>query len=172
MNRLGRAILLLSAGVGAAVGVGAGLHEGDAPPAPPHTAIVATVTDGDTIRVTDPDGDDLGRVRLALIDAPELARDDRPEECWAPQAAAVLAELAPVGATVTLRPDPEQPDRDRYGRLIRFVEHNGLDLGHQLLTAGSVRHFPVRLPTTDPEYREAERQARSTPTGLWAHCHA
>lgn len=171
MNRLARTILLLLAGVGGAAGVGAGLHE-DAPPSPPPTAIVAAITDGDTIRVTDQDGHDLGRVRLARIDAPELARDGRPEECWAPQAATALAELAPVGAKVTLRPDPDQPDRDHYGRLIRTVERNDRDLGQQLLTAGFVRRSPTRSPTIDPNYREAERRARSTPTGLWAHCHA
>ncbi|XVX18681.1 thermonuclease family protein [Actinomycetota bacterium] len=172
MNHLGWAILLLLTSVGGAVAVGSGLVQGAAPPSPTHTAIVAAVTDGDTIRANDPDGRALGRVRLARIDAPELARDGRPDECWAPEATTALAELAPVGTTVVLRPDPEQPDRDRYGRLLRIVERDGRDVGQELLAEGVVRHSPPHWTSPDRHYREAEQQARSTPTGLWAHCPA
>jgi len=86
----------------------------------PHSAavvgIVTAVSDGDTIRARDRDGQDLGRIRLLGIDDPELAHGESPERCWAARAKAGLAQLAPVGTTVQLRPDPTQVDRDRYGR--------------------------------------------------------
>ena len=168
MNRLGRAVLRALAGIGAAVGFGAGDHGEDRAPAG-HQAIVVAVTDGDTIRVHDPDGHDLGRVRLARIDAPELGRGGQPDQCWAPQARTALARLTPVGATVTLHPDPAQPDRDRYGRLLRHVEHDGQDVGRELLEEGSARHSPARSHRS-AEYAAAQDQARSNPSGLWGHC--
>ena len=168
MNHLGRAVLLALAGICAAVGFGAGDHGEDRGKSGHHVIVVAVI-DGDTIRVSEPDGRDLGRVRLTRIDAPELGRDGQPDQCWAPQARTALARLTPVGATVTLHPDPAQPDRDRYGRLLRHVEHDGQDVGRELLEEGSARHSPARSHRS-AEYAAAQDQARSNPSGLWGHC--
>lgn len=168
MNHLGRSVLLALAGIGAAVGFEAGDHGEDRGTSGHHVIVVAVI-DGDTIRVSEPDGRDLDRVRLARIDAPELGRDGQPDQCWAPQARTALARLTPVGATVTLHPDPAQPDRDRFGRLLRHVEHDGQDVGRELLEEGSVRHSPARSHRT-AKYAAAEARARSTPSGMWGHC--
>jgi hypothetical protein len=83
---------------------------------------VAAVVDGDTLRVEDLSGRDLGRVRLLGIDAPEVAHPPAPAQCYAHQAADLLDELAPVGSTVRLLTDSGQADTDRYDRLLRYVD--------------------------------------------------
>lgn len=74
---------------------------------PAGAATVLSVGDGDTIRVAD--GPQRLTIRLACIDAPEMAQ--------APYGAAsreYLQELAPVGSAVTIRPQT----KDRYGRTV------------------------------------------------------
>jgi len=67
--------------------------------------------------------------------------------------------------------DPTQADRDRYGRLLRYVAHDGDDVALDLLTAGA-----VRLYDADPAiehsgaYASAAELARERGRGLWGHC--
>lgn len=91
-------------------------------------AVVTEVLDGDTLRAQDRSGKDLGRVRLLGVGASELARDGRPAQCWAEEASAALRTVTPVGARITVQRDPTQPDRDSYGRLLRYVGRQGIDV--------------------------------------------
>lgn len=126
--------------IGMAV-AGANRHPSTSPQNPGAiTATVTWVTDGDTLRARAADGTDLGPVRLLGIDAPELAHDGRPAQCWSEQARAELDALTPVGSAITLVPDLGQDDRDVYGRLLRYVEIDGLDVSNQLIALGVVAH--------------------------------
>ncbi len=78
--------------------------------------VVATVSDGDTLRLLDG-----RRVRLVQIDAPELSSG----ECYARPARAALVRLAPPGARVDLEADPALDAEDRFGRLLRYVVRAG-----------------------------------------------
>ena len=72
---------------------------------PAQAATVLSVGDGDTLRV-----DDRGKrltIRLACIDAPEMAQGTHGE-----QSRALLTSLAPVGSDVSLK----VVDIDRYSR--------------------------------------------------------
>ena len=76
---------------------------------PAQAATVVSIGDGDTMRV-----DDRGKrltIRLACIDAPEMAQGTHGE-----QSRALLTSLAPVGSEVTLK----VVDTDRYGRKASF----------------------------------------------------
>ena len=127
-------------------------------------ARVLRVIDGDTIKV-DIDGREES-CRLLGIDAPELsygsltAQLDRlvehtPEPDRAELAAAIAvvrrhADLAEGraraaraalkdivgGRAVTLVPDGNQPARDRYGRLLVYIEVDGLDVNAELVRRG------------------------------------
>lgn len=92
--------------------VGATVCQAGAQAAAPTSAracVVANVHDGDTLRCRSGE-----RVRLLLIDAPELAQG--PHGVTARRA---LATLAPPGSTVLLEQDVEA--RDRYGRTLAYV---------------------------------------------------
>lgn len=86
-------------------------------------ARVLKVVDGDTIRTT------KGTVRLIGVDTPEVNR------CNAAQATANARRLAPVGSTVKLI-KPKGNNKDRYGRLLRYVTGKGVDIGGSQIKKG------------------------------------
>jgi endonuclease YncB( thermonuclease family) len=88
----------------------------------PRTFLVTRIVDGDTI--------ELGNgatVRLVGIDAPEAGA------CGSERAADNLARLV-LGKQVRLKESDE--DRDRYGRLLRYVDIGGRDAGLRLIKNG------------------------------------
>jgi len=132
-------------------------------PAAAQLAVVASITDGDTLRV----GVD-GRnepVRLLEVDTPEVG-----DACGANEATAALATLAPVGATVWLEADVEE--RDRYARLLRYVWlADGTMVNRTLVRRGWAR--PVLYPPNDRHWdaiRRAGARARRRGAGLWRRC--
>lgn len=132
---------------------------------------VTAVVDGDTLRVEDLDGRQLGRVRLLGVDSPEVAHPPAPAECYADQATNVLEELAPVGSTVQLVPDSGQPNRDRYDRLLRYVDHAGVDVAHELLARGAARRYEAAPDLAREElYSAAANDAQDADSGLWGTC--
>jgi micrococcal nuclease len=122
-------------------------------------ARVADVVDGDTLEVRLP-GDAVERVRIIGVNAPESS------ECFADEATAALAALVD-GEEVVLVAD--RSDRDRYGRLLRYVEVDGVDVGERLVREGAAV-VRVSAPDTAREavLRAAQDEARAGGTGLWA----
>lgn len=132
-------------------------------------ARVVRVVDGDTVKVRLASG---GRrsVRLVGIDTPEM----RGPECGARAATRALKRLAPRGTKVRLVSDPTQSNKDRYGRLLRYVvrRSNGRDLNRTQVWNGSARIYVYR---NDPfkrvrSYRRALRQAKAADRGIWGSC--
>lgn len=132
---------------------------------------MTAVVDGDTLRVEDLGGRPLGRVRLLGIDAPEVAHPPAPAECYADQATDLLEDLAPVGSTVQLVTDSGQPDRDRYDRLLRYVDHDDVDVAHELLARGAARRYEAAQDLArDDSYAAAADDAQEAASGLWGTC--
>lgn len=128
---------------------------------------VASVTDGDTLRLDTPDGDDATtRVRLWGINTPELSRDGKPAEPYAQEATDRVGQLA-FGLPVTLHLEPHRP-RDRYGRVLGYITlPDGSVLNERLLSEGLAR-ADDRWPHRHAErYARLEEQARHENRGLW-----
>lgn len=126
-------------------------------------AVVTSVTDGDTIRVRSDGADE--RVRFLAIDAPETRGG-----CGASEATAAVRTAAAPGDTVWLEPDVEQ--RDRNGRLLRYVWlADGTLLNERLVHDGLVN---AKLYLPNDRYWErlqtAERHAIARDRGIWAQC--
>ncbi len=116
--------------------------------------IVVEVIDGDTIRLSNGEV-----VRLLSIDAPERG------EYYYDEAKNRLAELV-KGRAVYLERDVS--DRDRYGRLLRYVYVDGDFVNLKLVEEGFSR---VSVQKPDVRYEEellkAERLAKIVEIGIW-----
>ncbi|MDF2750125.1 MAG: nuc [Gaiellaceae bacterium] len=125
---------------------------------------VARVTDGDTLRLTDG-----RRIRLVQVDAPEPRT-----ECWGEQATRALTELVPPGAAVELERDPRLDDRDRFGRLLRYVTRDGRLLNVALVERGAAAPYFFRgeQGRHADELLDAGQSALAARRGLWGGCPA
>lgn len=131
--------------------------------ATPRTAVVASITDGDTLRLASGD-----RVRFLQIDTPELGTG----ECYSRAARTALLQRVPVGSRVELEVDPRLDRVDRYGRLLRYVHRGTMNVNVALVRAGAAApyfyggergRYAARL------LAEA-RRARAARRGLWGAC--
>ena len=131
------------------------------------TGNVVRVLDGDTLRVRLRGGAHVS-VRMLGIDTPERGR------CGAADATANLRDLAPVGSTVHLVSDRTQAAKDRYGRLLRYVQRQGGygDLSFRQAWDGYTQPYvfggtPV---ARHREYVRAIGHARNHARGAWNGC--
>ena len=127
-------------------------------------ALVTRVVDGDTIEVSL--GGAIEDIRLLGIDTPESVKPNSPIECFGREASAA-AEAFLSNAEVTLVRDVE--DRDRYGRLLRYVY-----VGEEMANARLVVNGYATAYTYPPNVRHAElfvqlqREASEAERGLWS----
>jgi micrococcal nuclease len=124
---------------------------------------VERVVDGDTLVLAGGT-----RVRLVQIDAPELGSG----ECYSRAASTELRRLLPAGARVSLVRDPRLDDRDRYGRLLRYVLAGSVNVNLELVRRGAAT--PWFYDGDRGRYAgallAAAHQARAARKGLWRAC--
>ena len=125
-------------------------------------AIVAYVSDGDTIRLVDG-----RRVRLVQIDAPE-----RDSECYGREATALTRRLLLPGTRVRIEHDPALDQADRYGRRLAYVWKGDEDVNVTLVREGAAGawFFGGRRGRHASELLRAAEQARAARRGLWGAC--
>lgn len=142
---------------------GAGLDYSSNPDCGPAEAVVEHVIDGDTLRLETDD-----TVRLLLIDTPETTKGKH--ECTGAEATDYTAELG-LGQTVNLYYDAEC--RDRYGRLLAYVEGPDGVVNELLLARGyaEVLHIPPNGAEHVEDYQAIESAAQSARRGRWGACH-
>lgn len=132
----------------------------------PGLARVTAVVDGDTVEVAWAGRREI--VRLLGVDTPEVVHPDRAVECFGPEASAFTrAEL--LGRSVRLRFDRVR--RDRYGRLLAFVDREGGSFNDDLLAGGYARLLVI--PPNGRRGRhmlDLELEARAARRGLWGAC--
>ena len=130
------------------------------------TVRVTAVVDGDTVDVAGTGRRE--RVRLLGVDTPETIDPHRPEECYGPEAAAFTHRRL-ERRTVRLRFDRQH--RDRFGRLLAYLEVDGRRFNDELLAGGYARLLVI--PPNGRHGRamlDEELAARSAKRGLWGAC--
>ena len=129
------------------------------------TVRVVAVADGDTLTV-DVSGK-REKVRLIGVDTPELGTRSGEVERFAREAKAFTESLV-ADATVRLEDDPDNTDRDRYDRLLRYVFLPDGRLLNAAIIEGGYGHAYTRYPFGRlAEFRGLEREAREAGRGLW-----
>ncbi len=127
------------------------------------TGVVASITDGDTLRLVSG-----ARVRLLQIDSPELGT----HECFASAARTALTRRVPAGSRVVLEVDPSLDLVDRYGRLLRYVILGQTNVNIALVRAGAAA--PYFYDRDRGRYAATllavAQRARAERRGLWGAC--
>ncbi|MBI4262630.1 thermonuclease family protein [Candidatus Uhrbacteria bacterium] len=125
--------------------------------------LVVRVIDGDTIEI-----EGGTRVRYIGVNTPESVDPRKKVQCFGKEAAAQNKELV-EGKRVRLEADVE--DKDRYGRLLRYVW-----LGDTMVNERIVQDGYAQLMTIAPNVKYVERfkaaqtKAREQKRGLWNQC--
>lgn len=129
---------------------------------------VTRAVDGDTLDVQQ--GGDKETVRLIGVDTPETHDPRKPVQCFG-QAAAAHTRALTQGKAVRLAPDPEDSDRDKYGRLLRYVYlPDGTLINAELIKDGYGFAYVVFPFSKLDDFRQLETEARQDNRGLWAGC--
>lgn len=128
---------------------------------------VVSVTDGDTLKVS-LDGK-TETIRVIGINTPETVDPRKPVECFGKQASDRAKQIL-TGQKVSLEADPSQSDRDRYGRLLRYIFlENGTDYGLAMIKDGYAQEYTYQTPHKyQLPYRTAQQEAQQAQRGLWA----
>jgi len=128
--------------------------------------VVTRVVDGDTIVVTTPGTTE--KVRLIGVDTPETVDPRRPVQCFGKEASDFTKTLL-NNKSVHLEADPSQDNRDKYGRLLRYVFLGNINVGEKIIAEGYGHEYTYRLPYKyQTAFKNAERLARESKKGLWA----
>lgn len=129
---------------------------------------VLRVVDGDTLVVMGTDGEH--KVRIIGINTPETVDPRRQVECFGKEASNYAKSLL-VGKAVKLTADPTQTATDKYGRWLRYVEVDGVDVGRAMIAGGYAYEYTYDSDyQRAADYRLAARTARQNSAGLWGAC--
>ena len=125
-------------------------------------ALVSETIDGDTVRLSDGN-----KVRILGIDTPETKDPRKPVQCFGKEASAKMKELV-EGKKVILLVDASQGDKDKYGRLLRYVYSGNTDIGAQMVKEGYAYAYTKYPVAKMEEYKALENEAKENNRGLWA----
>lgn len=135
----------------------------ETPDALPNTFLVTRVIDGDTIELENGE-----RVRYIGIDTPESVDPRTPIQCFGKEAAKKNEELA-LNQGVKLEKDIT--DRDKYGRLLRYVYVNDTFVNLELVKTGYAHAYTYPPDVKyNAQFLAAEKGARMNKQGLWSAC--
>lgn len=124
--------------------------------------------DGDTIAVNM--NGSVETIRMIGVDTPETHKPNTPVQCYGPQAADYTKGL--IGSSsVRLQADPLDTNRDRYGRLLRYVYlPDGRMIETELINNGygfAYTQFPF---SKKDEFKADEQITKAAGKGLWSAC--
>ncbi len=130
---------------------------------------ISHYVDGDTIAVNMNGA--VETVRFIGVDTPETHKPNTPVQCYGPEAAAHTKEAISKFGKVRLQSDPLDTNRDRYGRLLRYVYlPDGTLLDEQIIQQGygfAYLSFPF---SKHDQFAADEKAAQTSKLGLWSSC--
>jgi micrococcal nuclease len=132
------------------------------------TVVVARVLDGDTIELAD-----RRRVRYLGLDAPEAATKNKPAQCFADL---TTEENKRLVLSKPVRLEKDASNRDKYGRLLRYVYVESADgeeifLNDYLLRQGFARVLSIPPDRRyERQFQAAVEEAKFQQRGLWGAC--
>lgn len=128
-------------------------------------AKILEVIDGDTVKVKLGNGSKK-KVRMIGIDTPEQG------QCGYKKAKRKLNKFTPRGTKVKLVSDSTQTNKDRHGRLLRYVHKGTTDANKRQVAKGmaTVYVYDNAPFKRVKKYKKAQRSAKNNDRGLWGTC--
>lgn len=134
----------------------------------PGTYPVTHVTDGDTFDVKIAGKTEI--VRLIGIDTPETHDRRKNVQCYGQEAATEAHHLLD-GQNVRLVGDPQDSDRDKYHRLLRYAYLPDGTLYNQHMVEQGYAFAYVIFPNEKlNEFKSWQTEAKAAGRGIWSHC--
>jgi len=129
---------------------------------------VINVVDGDTIDVSIPDGkDERTRIRLWGVDTPETKSEEFGVMYFGPEAAK-YTENSALGKEVVVYLDEANRTRDKYGRLLAYVQLPDSNFLNEVLLSEGFAYADLRFEHSYyNKYQQLQAIARSLKIGLW-----
>ncbi len=126
-------LIILYAAIQLGVNIEGDLKDIYTPVEPGYYRVIG-VDDGDTFEVS-MDGV-KETIRLVGVDTPETHHPSKPVQCYGLEASDYTEELI-GGKQIRLKSDTKQPNRDKYGRLLRYAYlQDGRELNELLVSKG------------------------------------
>jgi len=129
---------------------------------------VTQVVDGDTIKVLL--NGQTETIRLIGLDTPETVDPRKAVQCFGQEASNKAKELL-AGKQVALEADSTQGERDKYGRLLRYVFLEDRALFNKLMISEGYAHeytYDSNPYKYQADFQAAEKEARENNRGLWS----
>lgn len=128
---------------------------------------VISVIDGDTIMI-----EGKQKVRYIGVNTPEIYKDTTGkktgEQCFAKEA---LQENKRLVEGKTVRLERDVSDKDKYGRLLRYVYVDGVFVNEHLVAKGFAKTMTVKPDVKYYEnFKERQSSAKKYNLGIWRVC--
>ena len=132
------------------------------------TFTVINIVDGDTLDIDIPDAKyPHTRIRLLGMDTPETGGGRYPEMHFGKEATKRAEELA-LNKDVTVLIDPAANVRDKYNRLLAYVQLPDGTILNETLVKEGFAYADLRFPHTNyQKYIELQDDAMTNTRGLW-----
>jgi endonuclease YncB( thermonuclease family) len=132
--------------------------------APGSAALVQVVRihDGDTLTLSSGE-----KVRFLQIDTPEIS----PAECYGAQAHKALVDI--IGkSSITLESDSVSDDKDKFGRILRYVKVGKVNINLKLVEIGAATPYFYKgeKGKYSAQLLKAAQNAKAKKIGLWKSC--
>lgn len=129
---------------------------------------VTRFVDGDTIAVNM--NGTIEKVRFVGVDTPETHKPNTPIQCYGPAAAAFTKSQ--IGTQkIRLVSDELSTDRDRYGRLLRYVYlADGTNVNEKLIQTGHGFFYPYFPFSKSNQFASDQKTAMAAHLGVWGNC--
>lgn len=128
---------------------------------------VTAVSDGDTVKVKV--DDKVETIRLIGVDTPETVDPRKQVQCYGKEASDYSKSML-TGKSVGLERDDSQAERDKYGRLLRYIVlPDGSNFNKQLISQGYAFEYTYSTPYKyQADFKAAQLAASNAGLGLWS----